>query len=53
MRTEAECLIKVDEMNSLARGCPRGPERNGYVSMAADWTRLAKAAAAEASRLAT
>ena len=52
MRTEAECLVKADELHWVAMGNPVGWDRTHYLMMEANWRRLAKAAAAEALRIA-
>ena len=51
MLTEAQCRVKVSEMDQLALDCPPGQERAAYVVMASHWHRMADAAAREAVRI--
>jgi hypothetical protein len=41
MKTAAECLAKADELDALARNCPDGAARKGYLSAAEGWRRTA------------
>lgn len=41
MMTAAECLVKADENDALARDCPDGFAREAYLNTADGWRRTA------------
>lgn len=37
MKTAVECLAEAERLDALARGCPDGPTRDGYLGAADGW----------------